>query len=324
MGTYELYSVSSGTISTSNFTLGSTATLPYVYVLQTAGGGTQLDLVVAGPVTWTGSTGGNVAANTSWNTTSTNWSDLANNPTNYYAGAAVTFNDMNAVAGGSAPSGTVVIQAGGVAPASVTFSNNSVAYNISGLDNNGITGSTAVAIQGGGTVTFNSPNTYHGATTLTNGSTLVLGDPNAVQNSTVNVGSGSTLQFASGLPTETANLGGLAGGGNIALTDLGNNAVALNVVGFNSASTTYSGNLSGLGSLTLSGGTLALGGTNSYAGTTTINGGTLSIGASTALGVSGFRQCDAHDQRRHAPGDGLIFLDQQRGWESEFLGDAGL
>ncbi len=282
VGTYELYSVSSGMISASSFTVGTSPPQAYLYQLQAAGGGSQRDLIVELlNLTWTDNSGSH-----GWDaTTPNNWAEGSSNQT-YADGAEVTFNDMNAT-GGSPPSGTVIVQSGGVAPVSVTFNNSSVGYVLSnaGGDPNGIRGTTPVVIQGGGTVTFSSPNTYHGATTLSNNSTLVLGDPNAVQNSTVTVGSGSTLQFASGLLTETANLGGLAGSGNIALTDLGNNAVALNVVGFNSANTTYSGNLSGLGSLTLSGGTLALGGTNSYAGTTTINGGTLSIAAASALGA---------------------------------------
>jgi autotransporter-associated beta strand protein len=59
-------------------------------------------------------------------------------------------------------------------------------------------------------------------------------------------------------------------------------------VGNNNASTTYSGVLSGSGSLTKSGtGTWALSGANTYTGTTTINGGTLLINGnqSTATGA---------------------------------------
>jgi autotransporter-associated beta strand protein len=83
------------------------------------------------------------------------------------------------------------------------------------------------------------------------------------------------LIFATGVTAPS--FGALAGNGNIALKDGAGSAVAL-TVGGNGANTTYSGSLSGSGSLTKTGaGTLILSGTNNYLGTTTVNGGTLEI-----------------------------------------------
>ena len=61
----------------------------------------------------------------------------------------------------------VVVQAGGVFTGTVVFQNNSVPYTLQSADANGITGSTAVAIQGRGEVIFAGPNTYTGGTTMT-------------------------------------------------------------------------------------------------------------------------------------------------------------
>ena len=76
-------------------------------------------------------------------------------------------------------------------------------------------------------------------------------------------------------------MGGLTGWGNIALADVSNNPVTL-VVGNDNATSSYSGVLSGSGSLQKVGtGTLILDSTNTYTGSTTISGGTLEL-ANTA------------------------------------------
>ena len=84
-----------------------------------------------------------------------------------------------------------------------------------------------------------------------------------------------------------ANLGGLQGSTNLALTNASGGAVALNV-GANNSNTTYSGILSGGGSLTKAGaGTLILSGTNTYTGGTTVNGGTLGLSGANTLADAG-------------------------------------
>ncbi len=227
--------------------------------------GTQL-FEIPPIITWTG--GGGSSGNGSWDTSSStaNWATTTGAvPSAYSDAAQVTFDDGGA-------NTNIAIQSGGVLPFSVIF-NNSVAksYAFSG---GAIGGTTGVTISGGGNVTFNATNTYSGATTITNGS-LRVGNSNAVQNSTVTVNAANGLMFAAGLGT--ANLGGLAGSANIAMTDVGNNLVNLSV-GSNGASTAYSGNLSGGGSFTKTGsGTLILSGTNSYLGTTFVSGGSLNV-----------------------------------------------
>jgi autotransporter-associated beta strand protein len=146
-----------------------------------------------------------------------------------------------------------------------------------------ISGSGALQSQafGTGKVTLSAANTYTGATSIVAG-TLQLGNSAALQNSTLNYWSfGGTLSFGS---LTAATLGGLAGDKPLALAN--NAAVPLALtVGNNGSSSTYSGALSGPGSLVKTGaGTLALSGANTYTGGTTITAGTLQIGSGGTTG----------------------------------------
>ena len=130
-----------------------------------------------------------------------------------------------------------------------------------------------------GTLTLSGANTYSGTTTLNSGA-LILGNSLALQNSTFTQ-TGGTLSFGS---LTAATFGGLAGSQNLALVNNSSVAVAL-TLGGNNAPTTYSGILSGTGSLTKSGsGTLTLSGANTYSGGTTLNAGTLGLGSASVLG----------------------------------------
>ncbi|MGA2254578.1 MAG: autotransporter-associated beta strand repeat-containing protein, partial [Thermoguttaceae bacterium] len=149
-----------------------------------------------------------------------------------------------------------------------------------GLDNSSttfsgtISGSGGLSKQGNGTFTLAGTNTYTGNTGINSGK-LNVANPLAVQNSTVNVSSSGALNFAAGIVNPT--LGGLAGGGHIALTTAASEPVMLNV-GQNGQNTTYSGILSGAGGLTkLGSGVLAVASSNAYAGPTVIRGGTLKL-----------------------------------------------
>ena len=90
------------------------------------------------------------------------------------------------------------------------------------------------------------------------------------------------LQVTGTAITPVFAFGGLTGSGNL---DLGSNAIT---IGGNGASTTYSGVISGTGSVTKTGtGTLRLTGTNAYTGGTTIVAGTLALGANNVLPDTG-------------------------------------
>jgi fibronectin-binding autotransporter adhesin len=138
----------------------------------------------------------------------------------------------------------------------------------------------------GGSIIFAAANTYSGNTDL-NEYTLQLSNNNALQNSTLMISSGGSLSF-SGI--SSALLGGLsdAGAGNTANIVLQNSASAALAltVGNNNASTTYSGALSGSGSLTKIGdSTLYLSGNNVYTGGTTVSSGTLTLAGGPVFNV---------------------------------------
>jgi len=151
-------------------------------------------------------------------------------------------------------------------------------------------------------------NTFTGNTRITSG-TLAIGANSggtnslALQNSTVDMNgadSGSlvfgTFQASTGslFPVASnitsATFGGLMGSRNLALVNTGGTAVSLSI-GNNNSSTSYSGALSGAGSVTKVGtGTLSFSGANTYSGTTVVSAGTLLVNGSvsnSAISVSG-------------------------------------
>lgn len=166
--------------------------------------------------------------------------------------------------------------------------------NVAGLDFTGIISGTGSITHAPGIATatglvkLSGANTFSGATNLGSpavgtGSTLLLANSLALQNSTLNYTGSSKLVFASTVVTRAFTLGGLTGTSNISV--LNNAAIpeAINLsIGNNNTNTTYGGILSGVGgSLTKTGtGTLSLTGANSYTGATTINKGTLIVGIS--------------------------------------------
>jgi autotransporter-associated beta strand protein len=179
--------------------------------------------------------------------------------------------------------------AGGTLGAYATWSsllpislNNTATIDTSG---NGITLSGALSGSGSltkvdsGTLTLAAANTFSG-NTLVSGGTLALGNALALQDSTLDTSGSGVVGFGS---LTSATLGGLSGLGTLRLTNSSSAAVALNV-GNNNTNTTYSGTLSGAGSLTkIGGGTLVLSGSNSYTGGTAVDAGTLVVTSNTAL-----------------------------------------
>ena len=133
---------------------------------------------------------------------------------------------------------------------------------------------------GSGTLTLGGTNTYGGNTFISAG-TLALGSGLALQDSTLDTSGNGALSFDT---LTAATFGGLTSGGNLALNNTASAAVALSV-GNNAVNTTYSGALSGNGSLTKIGtGTLTLSGSNGYTGGTTVNTGVLDVQNGSALG----------------------------------------
>jgi autotransporter-associated beta strand protein len=216
-------------------------------------------------------------------------------------------------------SGAVTVSAsGGTLGSTYNAGTNAAAEKDKGLALDGVvSGSGALTIQHSRISTGNAYNTsfvsfsnnanpYSGTITINENTTtseggvyLGVNGGTALQNATIATTAipGGNLKFgASPVVFKTglgsASLGAISGSGPLVLTGYdqvnhasGADAIAL-TVGGNSASTTYSGGISGLGGLTKTGaGTLTLSGTSTYAGATTISGGALSVTGS--LGGAG-------------------------------------
>jgi len=171
----------------------------------------------------------------------------------------VTFNNINL--SNNATSRTLTL--GGTGNTTVT-----------GVISNASSAASNLTKSGTGTLTLSGANTYTGTTTVSAGN-LRFGANNVLSDSTaVTVSSGATLNLANYSDT----IGSLAGAGAVALGS--GNLTA----GSNNTSTTFSGVISGTGSLTKSGtGTLTLSGANTYTGATNVNTGSLRLGASNIL-----------------------------------------
>src|SRR5262249_15904005 len=103
--------------------------------------------------------------------------------------------------------------------------------------------------------------------------------------STVNVSVDNGLQFLPGIGT--FNLGGLAGGNLLTLSNTAGSAVTLNTGG-NGANTTYSGNIGGSGALVQTRtGRLTLSRSNGFSGGTTISGGAMGFTTTSAVPGTG-------------------------------------
>jgi autotransporter-associated beta strand protein len=216
---------------------------------------------LTGNITWTGTASGN------WDTTTNNWL-FSTTPALYEDGDTVNFTDAAAT--------TAITIGNTVNPAGISLSNSSTSYMVGGAS---ISGTGGLTMTGAGTLTLTGSNNYLGPTTIASGATLVVGNPNALQNSTLNLTNG-TLSFSA--TTTAANFGNLQGtntGENLALASAAG-AVAL-TIGGNGSTTTYSGNLTGSGGITMSGTGAATFAKANYTGATNLNDGTLTINSGT-------------------------------------------
>ncbi len=278
--------------SAATLTVNGTTSTNFAGILQDGTGGNALSLTKSGSSTLTLSgastyTGATTVSNGSLTVGVNNAIGSSSNVIVSGGTLAVgSFNDT--VAGLQLASGSITGSTGVLTSTSAfDLRNGSVSAILGGSA--GLNKSTADS------VTLSAANTYSGTTAISGGS-LGLSNSLALQNSTLNYNNqGGSLSFGT---LTSATLGGLSGAQNMVLTNTTPSAVAL-TVGGNGVSTTYSGELSGLGSLTKSGsGTLTLTGSSSFAGSTnvlagtlllntggTINGGT--IGATGLFNVNG-------------------------------------
>lgn len=156
--------------------------------------------------------------------------------------------------------------------------NAAIDTNITGV----ISGSGGINKTGAGILRLGNANTHSGATTVGEGM-IIAANALALQNSTVTLNVAGGLQFASGIQDFT--FGSLAGNasGTLVLADAAAQAVDL-TIGGNNATSTYSGTISGAGTLVKTGTgtvTLAGGAANTYSGLTTVNNGALLLGKSS-------------------------------------------
>jgi len=126
-------------------------------------------------------------------------------------------------------------------------------------------------IQTGGTLTFTTPQTYTGLTTINAGTLILSGNGSIANSSSLSVGGTFDISATSGTSIKS-----LAGSGGVTL-----GAAPLTITSGNG---TFSGVISGSGGLIVSGGTQILTGANTYGGGTTITGGTLQLGNGTTTG----------------------------------------
>ena len=184
----------------------------------------------------------------------------------YTGGTTISAGTLQLGDGGT--SGSIV---GNVANNGTFAVNRSDVFTFRGL----ISGTGAFQQNGTGTTIFTANNTYRGATTVSAG-TLQAGAANTfAPNSAFTVASGAALNLAS----FNQSIGSLAGAGSVTLGS------ATLTTGNDNTSTTFSGTISGAGSLTKIGtGVLTLSGVNTYSGGTTLAG-TLSLANNQALGT---------------------------------------
>ena len=203
----------SGTVTNSALVLSS-VTLPagaQAYLLNNTGS-KSIDLLVTTSTNLTWAVGSG-----NWDIlTTTNWAHGGVGGFYYSDNSAVTFDDTASVSAGPFLVTNTVV----VSPASVTVSNVTKAYTVSG---SAIAGSATLTKQGAGTLILATNNTYSGTTTISAG-TLAIGNGS---NTTASAGTGvltngnSTLLFNFNGPVTLANSSVAAGGAAPSIQNIG-------------------------------------------------------------------------------------------------------
>ena len=136
---------------------------------------------------------------------------------------------------------------------------------------------------GEGTLILAASNNFTASTQMNGGGTLVLANPAALSASQQLIINSGMVDFSA--ITSVFPLMGFGGnGGSLVLANTNGSPVNVSVGGGN-GTTTYSGLLTGSGSLTLTGGHLTLSGFNNSYNATNLNGGVLTLGSPSANGT---------------------------------------
>ncbi len=181
---------------------------------------------------------------------------------------------------GATAAGTVV-NGSATSTATLTVNSGTTPSSFSGLlaDGGAKALNLTLSSAAGGDLTLLNANTFSGVTNVTGAGTMILGNANALQNSTLNVTvAGNSIQFPVGLTPFT--LGGLSGPAGLVLQDTAAGPITLNI-GNNGQNTQYDGVLSEVGARSainkIGTGTLSLSKAPTYTGVTTVSAGTLAF-----------------------------------------------
>lgn len=151
-----------------------------------------------------------------------------------------------------------------------------------------LSGSGALAEVGGGNLILSGSNSYSGGTTVTSG-VLTVANDSALGSGLVAVTNGNLQASTAVTLANSFNIGGpvsIGGSSNITFTGTITLTTGNLLLVANTATTTFSASIGGVGALDENGGgNLVLSAANAYTGGTILDSGTLTVGNNTALGT---------------------------------------